>query len=292
MTGCSTTQDDTKELYSSVVENYLKYTNDKDLRSADETNGMAFLYWNDYYDGLFSTQYDIDGDGAQELLISLRDLQGRYSLLDIYTSKNNSLIRLTNSENGLDMIGERMNVHMLDDGTLFYRGSAGLSGTGLSIYELNDEKNNYTKVKDLMESDVIELKERIIDTSKLEWSNIGITKVIPLVKYMQAGDYSSLEGKWKNEEGEIFTISEDKISFSGGETAVLRNPESNEVDGLVQISVDYGGNGPSSQVPMLYIPKEIDGDIPTVQGKTRANTERITISQAIIGSEQVFYRLE
>lgn len=287
LTACGSSQDNSEELYSSVIEKYAKFTKDKDLRSNDETNSMAFLYWQDFYDGLFSTQYDINDDGTQELLISLRNIKGDYSLLDIHTNKDDSLIRLTNKENGLDMIGERMNIHILKDGSLFYIGSAGLSGTALSIYELDKEKNNYIKTKDLQQSDVNDLNEKTVDLSKLEWNNIGDVKEIPLINYIEIGDYSYLKGKWKNDMGKTIIINEDKITFSDGSIANL-SYDSNEDNGLILFNVTSGDTGEL----MLYIPKEYNGDISIVDGETKANTERITISQAQVGPEDVFYRLE
>lgn len=287
LTACGSNQDKTDELYASVVEKYLKYTEDKELRSLDETNGMAFLYWLDYYVGLYSTQYDIDEDGKPELLISVKDLKGRYSLLDIYTIKDDSLIKLTNEENGLDKIGERMRIQILNDGTLFYIGSAGISGTALNIYEFNTEGTDFIETKDLQMSEVEELNEKIVDLNILDWENIGNDKNITVDKYMAIGDFSSIEGKWKNESGNIITINENEIVFSEGYTGTISYYDSE--DGIIQMSVGHDGGVGSG---MVYIPKEYEGDIALVDGKTKENTERIIISQAQVGPEEVYYRLE
>ena len=60
--------------------------------------------------------YDLDQNGTDELLVALKTYSNYYDLLYIRTIKNDEVIRLTNAENKLDFIGERVHFNPLEQG--------------------------------------------------------------------------------------------------------------------------------------------------------------------------------
>ena len=108
--------------YKEVVENVTKHQNDHSkIKHNDNVNSIAYLVKKGFDSpGISYTLYDFDKNNVDELVISMDSSKDDYYILDIYTISNGKLIRLTNRENKLDMIGERMNIFPLEDGTFSY----------------------------------------------------------------------------------------------------------------------------------------------------------------------------
>ncbi|EFO00514.1 hypothetical protein [Streptococcus mitis] len=104
-------------LYNTVLKEYAKVL-DGSSASPKELNSKANLK-NTYpkeYSGLQYSLYDLDQNGTDELLVALKTDSNYYDLLDIRTLKNGEVIRLTNAENNLDFIGERVHFNPLENG--------------------------------------------------------------------------------------------------------------------------------------------------------------------------------
>lgn len=127
-------------LYNTVLKEYAKVL-DGSPASHTEVNSKANLkntYPNEY-SGLQYSLYDLDQDGTDELLIALKTYSNYYDLLDIRTLKNGEVIRLTNAENNLDFIGERVHFNPLENGYFQLSTRVSTNQIQLKLYKLNQD---------------------------------------------------------------------------------------------------------------------------------------------------------
>ncbi|MBM7643688.1 DUF6287 domain-containing protein [Streptococcus loxodontisalivarius] len=114
--------------YETVLETYRSAIANK--ATSESVNSLIASYGS----GMVSATYDFDKNGVNELVIASNSY-GAISIFDIYTiNSENKLVRLTNAENKLNMIGERMTLTPREDGTFFYHGSGGANTGGNAIY--------------------------------------------------------------------------------------------------------------------------------------------------------------
>ncbi|MBR5534204.1 MAG: RNA polymerase sigma factor [Ruminiclostridium sp.] len=100
---------------------------------------MAVRYYHMYHSHCFySANHDLDGNGIPELLIGI-NTQDRYAIVDVYSYEQDGLIPLFDEPT----LGDRSQVYLLSDGTLYFIGNSSawdtthtylkLNGTGLEI---------------------------------------------------------------------------------------------------------------------------------------------------------------
>ena len=128
--------------YKEVVENVTKHSNDHSkIKHNDNVNSIAYLVKKGFDSpGISYTLYDFDKNNVDELVISMDSSKESHYILDIYTISDGKLIRVTNRENKLDMIGERMQIFPLEDGTFLYIGVGTSRDHGYIHYKLNDSR--------------------------------------------------------------------------------------------------------------------------------------------------------
>ena len=80
--------------------------------------------------------YDFDKNGTDELIVALKIKSGKHDILDIRTIQNDKVIQLTNAENHLDFIGEKVIFVPLEDG-YFQLSSASGGKQSHKLYKLN-----------------------------------------------------------------------------------------------------------------------------------------------------------
>ena len=204
-------------LYNNVLKEYAKVL-DGSSASPKELNSKANLkntYPNEY-SGLQYSLYDLDQDGTDELLIALKTYSNYYDLLDIRTLKNGEVIRLTNAENNLDFIGERVHFNPLEHGYFQLSTRVSINQIQLKLYKLNQ---NGTRLELVIESDTEEglgTKPPYLDIRSFSWKSVtslinGETTLPSESKGMdisaiQNGDFSSVAGTWRNRSGIEFTF--------------------------------------------------------------------------------------
>ena len=110
--------------YNKVLDDYEKVAKGT-LPTGMDVNPLASQVKSSqgFYTDVVYHKTDLNNDGVDELLLALEMKSGEKSLLDIRTLKDEKVIRLTNQENRLDQIGERMTVGILPDNSLLYRGA-------------------------------------------------------------------------------------------------------------------------------------------------------------------------
>ena len=104
-----------------------------------------------FYTDVVYHKTDLNNDGVDELLLALEMKGGGKSLLDIRTLKDEKVIRLTNQENRLDQIGERMTVGILPDNSLLYRGAGTATSHIYAHYQFSEDGQSLVKGKEAQE---------------------------------------------------------------------------------------------------------------------------------------------
>ena len=204
-------------LYNTVLKEYAKVL-DGSPASHTEVNSKANLkntYPNEY-SGLQYSLYDLDQDGTDELLIALKTYSNYYDLLDIRTLKNGEVIRLTNAENNLDFIGERVHFNPLEKGYFQLSTRVSINQIQLKLYKFNQDG---TRLDLVIESDTEEglgTKPPSLDIRSFSWKSvtslINEESSLPSerkgmdISAIQNGDFSSVAGTWRNGTGIEFTF--------------------------------------------------------------------------------------
>ena len=199
-------------LYNPVLKEYAKVL-DGSSTSHTEVNSKANLkngYPNEY-SGLQYSLYDLDQDGTDELLIALKTYSNYYDLLDIRTLKNGDVIRLTNAENKLDFIGERVHFNPLEDGYFQLSTRVSYNQIQLQLYKLNQDGTQLELVRESDTEEDLGTKPPSIDIRSFSWKSVtslinGETTLPSESKGMdissiQNGDFSSVSGTWRNGTG-------------------------------------------------------------------------------------------
>ena len=104
-----------------------------------------------FYTDVVYHKTDLNNDGVDELLLALEMKSGGKNLLDIRTFKDDKVIRLTNQENRLDQIGERMTVNILPDNSLLYRGASSATSHIYVHYQFSQDGQSLIKAKETQE---------------------------------------------------------------------------------------------------------------------------------------------
>lgn len=204
-------------LYNTVLKEYAKVL-DGSSASPKELNSKANLkngYPNEY-SGLQYSLYDLDQDGTDELLVALKTDSNYYDLLDIRTLKNGEVIRLTNAENNLDFIGERVHFNPLENGYFQLSTRVSTNQIQVKLYKLNQDG---TRLELISESDTEEglgTKPPSLDIRSFSWKSvtslINEESSLPSeqkgmdISAIQNGDFSSVSGTWRNRSGIEFTF--------------------------------------------------------------------------------------
>lgn len=138
--------------YNKVLDDYEKVTKGA-LPTGMEVNPLASQVKSSqgFYTDVVYHKTDLNNDGVDELLLALEMKSGEKSLLDIRTLKDEKVIRLTNQENRLDQIGERMTVGILPDNSLLYRGAGTATSHIYAHYQFSEDGQSLVKAKEAQE---------------------------------------------------------------------------------------------------------------------------------------------
>ncbi|HEM6338599.1 TPA: colicin lysis protein [Streptococcus suis] len=119
----STTEISMPIAYQSILERYKDSLGQTaEVLSQDEVSSHLTLLTNQTYEysGLFYSLYDINHDGAEELLLAL-DKSGEYILIDLYTQLAGEGLRLVDNFRNIGFeIGPDARLYPLQDGTYLF----------------------------------------------------------------------------------------------------------------------------------------------------------------------------
>lgn len=138
--------------YNKVLDDYEKVAKGT-LPTGIDVNPLASQVNSSqgFYTDVVYHKTDLNNDGVDELLLALEMKGGGKSLLDIRTLKDEKVIRLTNQENHLDQIGERMTVGILPDNSLLYRGAGTATSHIYAYYQFSEDGQSLVKGKEAQE---------------------------------------------------------------------------------------------------------------------------------------------
>ena len=138
--------------YNKVLDDYEKVAKGT-LSTGMDVNPLASQVKSSqgFYTDVVYHKTDLNNDGVDELLLALEMKSGEKSLLDIRTLKDEKVIRLTNQENRLDQIGERMTVGILPDNSLLYRGAGTATSHIYAHYQFSEDGQSLVKGKEAQE---------------------------------------------------------------------------------------------------------------------------------------------
>ena len=186
-----------------------------------------------FYTDVVYHKTDLNNDGVDELLLALEMKGGGKSLLDIRTLKDRKVIRLTNQENHLDQIGERMTVGILPDNSLLYRGAGTATSHIYAHYQFSEDGQSLVKAKEAQELADLGVGSPI-SLETLSWKSVSDkipgganadkgtadtssstnqhTSGKMDINAIKNGDFSSIEGRWsKGNGGEDLVFSKDGL---------------------------------------------------------------------------------
>ena len=138
--------------YNKVLDDYEKVAKGT-LSTGMDVNPLASQVKSSqgFYTDVVYHKTDLNNDGVDELLLALKMKSGEKSLLDVRTLKDGKVIRLTNQENRLDQIGERMTVGILPDSSLLYRGAGTAMSHIYAHYQFSEDGQSLVKGKEAQE---------------------------------------------------------------------------------------------------------------------------------------------
>lgn len=209
--------------YNKVLDDYEKVTKGT-LPTGMDVNPLASQVKSSqgFYTDVVYHKTDLNNDGVDELLLALEMKSGEKSLLDIRTLKDGKVIRLTNQENRLDQIGERMTVGILPDNSLLYRGAGTATSHIYTHYQFSEDGQSLVKGKEAQELADLGVGSPI-SLETLSWKSVsdkipggasadkGTAETASStsktasgkmdINAIKNGDFSSIEGRWSNGHG-------------------------------------------------------------------------------------------
>ena len=208
-------------LYNSVLQDY-KEALKKQGGSFNKENINQFILIaknNHYLQGASYILYDFDKNGVEELLVATTSIDNKHAILDIRTIVDGKVVQVTNAENQLSFIGERMNIFPLEDGTFLYIGVGTSRDHGYIHYKLNDKGDALEEIKEIITDDNVKTLSPKIDLKQKEWKPTQwyitspekqkeVTQKKLDIQAIQNGDYSSLKGTWVDGTGHTFIFDE------------------------------------------------------------------------------------
>ncbi len=203
--------------------------------------------------------YDLDQNGTDELLIALKMDSNYYDLLDIRTLKNGEVIRLTNAENNLDFIGERVHFNPLENGYFQLSTRVSTNQIQLKLYKLNQDG---TQLELISESDTEEglgTKPPSLDIRSFSWKSvtnlISEESSLPAeskgmdISAIQNRDFSSVSGTWRNRSGIEFTFDKNGLVSDQSKISIEHAKEIDHYLKANSISKDGGAGAAIAFLP-------------------------------------------
>ena len=246
--------------YNSILKDY-EFILDHKSEVKDNINLTANVYAGmaERSQAFTYAMVDMDKNGIDELIVSSKNGS---EILDIFTLKDQKVIRLTNAENKMQMLGTRFKAYLLEDGNLYTQWNpfAGDPQTIHTIWKLNSSGDKLEKVKEAKTEDEVSPGARM-NLSSLTWKSVTEKFAATAsssnqntsgkmdINAIKNGDFSSIEGKWSNGHGgEDLVFSKDGLIAPEGFKVDLAESE------IVNEFLRARYSGPSFGVFIQFIP--------------------------------------
>ena len=290
----------------SVEQDEKLYASTLDKLTKDTSEGRAQIY----------TFYDIDKNGTNELITGHHS-DGAYYLAAIYYLNQGTSTYLAQSKVA-SAGGSRESATIYTDGTVFYAQWHSLSPDAKGyLYRLRSDNSGIDVLKeaDFQIAGVDPNSEsgqhtvfgtgskKELDLSSLKWKDIENYQATTSVgnqkeqsrssqldlEAIQKGDYSSIEGRWRNGKGSELVF--DKNGLVNNDLKLGNNFRM--IDSYLQGGVSSGGPGAA----ILFIPAGVDmsvtADDQTIADASDKKQDRILITQSVVvNNPDVFYYRE
>lgn len=291
-------------LYNEVIEKYSQLQN----KPSKDINLKANLKDNypQVYSDIEYCLYDFDKNGTDELIIALKIKSGKHDILDIRTIQNDKVIQLTNAENHLDFIGEKVIFVPLEDG-YFQLSSASGGKQSHKLYKLN---TNIPDLELLTESDTedgLGTRPPLLNQDTFSWKSVtkpisGETTPSQEIKGMnlssiQNGDFSSISGTWRNSAGVELVFDKHGLVSDNSQVSI---EHAKEIDHYLKTSLlpKNGGAGGSA---LAFLPAGVSLTMSVTSSSDNSYTDtsdttkdRLWSGQQLINghTDGFFYKVE
>lgn len=281
-------------LYDSVISDYAAVAGGDTASSNVNALANQVTLPTGYYTAVETSRYDLDKNGVNELIVALKSKDGNRSILDIRTIAKDQVVRLTNTDNGLAMIGERMTLAPLENGQLVYRGSSSATDHAYTLYQFNKAGDALEGAGQGAEESDLNLSSGYLDLASLTWESVTGSATASKTENnqskgmdldaIQKGDYSSIEGTWSTSRGDSFTFTKDELQSHGN---TMNMTTDGVTDGILKSSVSGGTSG----FNLYFIPAGV-----SIPGNDTSDSSRDrlfgTQNGLEINSPEYFYYLQ
>lgn len=291
-------------LYNEVIEKYSQPQN----KPSKDINPKANLKDDSpqVYSDIDYCLYDFDKNGTDELIIALKINTGKHDILDIRTIQNDKVIQLTNAENHLDFIGEKVIFVPLEEG-YFQLSSASGGKQSHKLYKLNTNTPNLKLLTESDTEDGLGTRPPLLNQDTFSWKSVtnpisGETTPSQEIKGMNLssiknGDFSSISGTWRNSAGVELVFDEHGLVSDNSQVSI---EHAKEIDHYIKASLlpKNGGAGGSA---LAFLPTGIPLTMaitssPENEYKDPSDTsqERLWTGQQLIegNSSGFFYKVQ
>ena len=282
-------------LYNTVLQDY-KEALKKESGSFNQDNINPFILiakTNHYLQGASYILYDFDKNGVDELLVATTSRDNKHAILDIRTIVDGKVVRVTNADNQLGFIGERMNIFPREDGSFTYIGAGSAKDHLYAHYKWNETGSALERVKEGTTPDVIEgiapeLNIPDKDWYPVQWYITSPEKQKEMAKAkldLQAiknGDYTSIKGTWVNRLGYTLIFDENGLV---SDTKMIDISRFNEEHGFLRGGLSFkNGTGPA----LAIIPAGVTLSYST-SDPSQIDRDRLWAGQSIADNPADFY---
>lgn len=282
-------------LYNTVLQDY-KEALKKESGSFNQDNINPFILiakTNHYLQGASYILYDFDKNGVDELLVATTSRDNKHAILDIRTIVDGKVVRVTNADNQLGFIGERMNIFPREDGSFTYIGAGSAKDHLYAHYKWNETGSALERVKEGTTPDVIEgiapeLNIPDKDWYPVQWYITSPEKQKEMAKAkldLQAiknGDYTSIKGTWVNRLGYTLIFDENGLV---SDTKMIDISRFNEEHGFLRGGLSFkNGTGAA----LAIIPAGVTLSYST-SDPSQIDRDRLWAGQSIADNPADFY---
>ena len=256
-------------------------------------NYILIAKTNPYLQGASYILYDFDKNGVDELLVSTTSIDNKHAILDIRTIIDGKVVQVTNAENQLSFIGERMNIFPLEDGTFTYIGAASAKDHVYAHYKWNETGSALERVKEGTTPDIIEGLAPKLNIPENDWYPVQwyittpekqkeMAKAKLNLQAIKNGDYTTLKGTWVNRLG--YTLIFDKNGLVS-DTKMIDISRFNEEHGFLRGGLSFkDGTGAA----LAIIPAGVTLSYST-NDPSQIDRDRLWAGQSIADNPADFY---
>jgi hypothetical protein len=284
-------------LYNSVLQDYKEALKKQggSFNKENINNYILIAKTNPDLQGASYILYDFDKNGVEELLVATTSRDNKHAILDIRTIIDGKVVQVTNAENQLSFIGERMNIFPLEDGTFTYIGAASAKDHVYAHYKWNEIGSELERVKEGTTPDVIEGLAPKLNIPENDWYPVQwyitspekqkeMAKAKLNLQAIQNGDYTTLKGTWANRLGYSLKFNENGL-VSDNETVDFSRLK--DENGILRVGIQPKIPGPGGAV-LAFIPAGVTFPYST-SDPSQIDYDRLWVGQSIANDPASFY---